>query len=100
MRNLLALIGLMVVIFFGVGYMRGWYTFSFTTSSDGKTDVNVKVDTVKVRNDASEGATKVGEAIESFKDRSKSAPTPPAGTPSPSTGVTTNVPSAATGFGK
>lgn len=90
MRNLLALIGLAVVLFVGVGYVRGWYAFSFTTGSDGKTDVNVKLDTNKVKADAHEGADKVGTALDGFRTPAPAptgtgaaAPAPPAGLSAP-----------------
>ena len=87
MRNLLALIGLAVVIFVGVGYARGWYSFSLTAGSDGKTDINVKVDTVKLKQDAADGAGKVGSAIDGLKSAAAQPPAtgaaPPAGLQGP-----------------
>jgi hypothetical protein len=82
MRNMLALVGLAVVVFAGVGYVRGWYTFSFAAGSDGKTDFNMKVDTKRLEADAADGASKIGQAIENLKSKADTtAPTPTAAPP-------------------
>lgn len=74
MRNLLALIGFVVVLFFTVGYFRGWYTFDMTTGTDGKTNVNIGVDRNKVGNDIHEGVNKAGETIEKLKTKPATDP--------------------------
>ena len=67
MRNLLALLGLVIVVFFTVGYFRGWYTFNLATDTSGKTNINIGVDRTKVGSDFHEGINKAGETIDKFK---------------------------------
>ena len=60
------------------------YTFTFAAGSDGKTDFNMKVDTNRLRHDAADGASRVGDVIEGLKEKAN-APvatpvTPPAST--------------------
>jgi hypothetical protein len=68
MRNLLALIGLAVVVFVVVGYTRGWYSFQVSASSDGKSHIAVDVDKNRIVNDGKEAGSKVGEFVDSFKN--------------------------------
>ena len=51
MKNLLALIGLVVVVFLGAGYYFDWYSFSSKTGLDGRTQYQFDVDTKKVGED-------------------------------------------------
>ena len=51
MRNLLALVGLVVVFVAGFGWYRGWYQLSTEQGSDGHRIVNVDVNTPKVVQD-------------------------------------------------
>src|SRR5438046_142610 len=53
MRNLLALIGLLVVGFAGVGWYMGWYKLSFARTTDGNLEIKTDVDTKKVGQDTS-----------------------------------------------
>ena len=52
MRNLLALIGAVVVAFVGLGWYLGWYSFALSPSGDGKQRIQVDVDTNKIAEDA------------------------------------------------
>lgn len=79
MRNLLALLGLVVVVFFTVGYFRGWYTFNMSTGTDGKTNVNIGVDRTKVGTDFQEGVNKAGETIDKLKTQKTDSQVQPAG---------------------
>lgn len=45
MRNLLALVGLVVVVAAGVGYYKGWYTV--TTTPDGNTTLKIDKNAAK-----------------------------------------------------
>ncbi|QDU21154.1 hypothetical protein [Urbifossiella limnaea] len=87
MRNMLALVGALVVGFGGVGWYLGWYKLSVTKSSDGTLQVTTNVDTSRVVKDAGEGARHVGEFIgtqvESAKKDAANTPVTPAGTPGP-----------------
>ncbi len=83
MRNLLALLGLVIVVFFAVGYFRGWYTFNMSTGTDGKTNVNIGVDRTKVGSDLQEGVQKAGETIDKLKTKTDPQVQPAAGTQPP-----------------
>lgn len=83
MRNLLALLGLVIVVFFAVGYFRGWYTFNMTTGTDGKTNVSIGVDRTKVGSDIQDGVNKAGETIDKFKSQKIDSQVQPAGGTAP-----------------
>jgi hypothetical protein len=81
MRNLLALLGLVLVLFFGIGYFRGWYTLNFATSADGSMyNITIGVFRQKVGGDIDDGRKWAGDKIDQFK--SPSTTTPP-GQPNP-----------------
>ena len=61
MRNLLALIGLAVVVFFGAGWYFGWYAFNVERGSDGKLKILGDVDTNKIAEDAKKLSERVGQ---------------------------------------
>src|SRR4051794_33230095 len=63
MRNLLALVGLAVVLFAGIGWKLGWYTFQTTTTSPGHRQFNVDVDTKKITTDVKQGEQRVEKAL-------------------------------------
>ena len=63
MRNLLALVGLVVVGFAGVGYYLGWYHFDMSPGKDGKQHISVDVDTKKIGQDAQSGLEKVERGV-------------------------------------
>src|SRR4051794_8857706 len=54
MRNLLALIGLVVVGFGGIGWYLGWYHLSVAKGPEGTVEIKVDVDSKKVADDASQ----------------------------------------------
>lgn len=87
MRNMLALVGALVVGFAGVGWYLGWYKLQVTKSSDGTLQVTTNVDTTRVVHDAGEGVRRVGEVVgtqlEQAKQQAAAVPTPPAVTPGP-----------------
>jgi len=75
MRNLLALIGLVVVLFVAIGYSRGWYAFNVTPGLDGKKHIAVEVDTGKIKNDTATATDKAGDLIDSFRTKSPASAT-------------------------
>jgi hypothetical protein len=87
MRNLLALVGALVVGFGGVGWYLGWYKLNVSRGNDGTLEVTTKVDTSRVTKDAGEGARHIGELIgtqiEKAQKDAAAAPATPAGTPGP-----------------
>ena len=82
MRNLLALVGLLVVVFAAVGWYCGWYKISVNREPDGNLQIKTNVDTDKVVNDSSAFFEKVGQLV---GERGEKSPQPPAKTPAPST---------------
>src|SRR5690242_6721287 len=86
MRNLLALIGAAVVLFVGLGWYLGWYTFAFQPGSDGKQRIQLDVDTHKIADDAKAAAENVGKTVDSVRekaDQPKPAATELVGPPPP-----------------
>src|SRR5437762_6336114 len=63
MRNLLALIGALVVGFGGLGWYLGWYKVHVAKAPDGNVRIEADVDTKKVGSDTGDAAKKVGALI-------------------------------------
>ena len=88
MRNVLALIGLLVVVFAGVGWYCGWYQLSVSKGKEGKPEITTTVNTDKVADDSAAFFKKVGQAITERTqqaDPKGAPPTPPGNTPGPVT---------------
>ena len=75
MRNLLALVGLVVVGFAGIGWYNGWYTIGSEPTSDGHRRINVDVNTKEIGEDLSKVKAKVGDLITT--NENKGTPTIP-----------------------
>ncbi|VTU02350.1 unnamed protein product [Gemmataceae bacterium] len=87
MRNLLALIGLLVVGFGGIGWYCGWYKLSVGKGLDGNLQIETEVKTKKVVEDSSSFFQKVGKIASDKleKDGKDSQPvSAPVATPGPS----------------
>jgi hypothetical protein len=67
MRNLLALIGAVVVLFAGLGWYLGWYTFALEPGANGKQRIQLDVDTPKIAADAEQFGKTVGAAVKGVK---------------------------------
>lgn len=79
MRNLLALIGALVVGFAIVGWYRGWYQLGVTKSTDGNLHVETNVNTKKVKDDSSAVVKQAGEFVGSHLEKANAdgkQPTP------------------------
>ena len=76
MRNLLALIGLIVVLFFGLGWYFQWYTFVLHPGEDGQRRIELNVNTNKIADDTQSGVAKVGEIIKERSPDQSPATTP------------------------
>jgi hypothetical protein len=92
MKNLLALIGLVVVVFAGVGWYCGWYKLNLTKSPDGNLEIQTEVNTNKVADDSSAFFQKMGKMVgeKARQDAQPAAapgatpgPTPPSSAPAP-----------------
>ena len=63
MKNILALIGLVVVLTAGLGWYLGWYKLGTEPGDSGHRVINVDVNTQKITDDLKKGGQKVGEII-------------------------------------
>ena len=82
MKNFFAVVGLLVVVFVGVGIWQGW--FKFAVNSDNK--VTTEFDAKKAGDDSKKWIEVGKEKLEDLKkkdDTPSSAQTPPATTPGP-----------------
>jgi hypothetical protein len=80
MKNLLALLGALVVTFFAVGWYLDWYKIQSTTDSAGHREVNIDLNTKKINEDIRKGAEKVEKVMEHKPSTSTDGPSAP---PSP-----------------
>ena len=86
MRNLLALIGALVVGFGGLGWYLGWYKVHVAKAPDGNLRIETDVDTKKVGSDAQKLGQTIGEAVEKGTQNQKAAEAgPPVNMPGPVT---------------
>lgn len=69
MRNLLALVGLAVIGFGGVGWYMGWYKLSYSRTPDGNLQISTTVNTEKAGTDTSEFMKNAGAVINSQVDK-------------------------------
>jgi hypothetical protein len=105
MRNMLALLGLILVLFFGIGFFRGWYTLGFSTSTDGSMwHITIGIFRQKVGGDIDDSRKWAGDKIDQIKSTNVAAPSTnpmPGATPTPGTNPTpsANLPGPI-GFGK
>ena len=75
MKNILALIGLAVVLFAGLGWYLGWYKLGVEPAADGHRKINVDVDVNKIKSDAKKGEQKIEQVITPGSNGATSAPT-------------------------
>ena len=64
MRNLLALVGLVVVGFAGAGWYFGWYKPSVDMKDPNHPQFNVEIESNKIRQDLQKGVKSVGGAVQ------------------------------------
>jgi hypothetical protein len=60
MRNLLALVGAVVVLVGGLGWYLGWYKLGVEPGTPGHPKFNVEVETDKIKDDLKKGQESVG----------------------------------------
>jgi hypothetical protein len=75
MRNLLALLGLVLVIFGGMGWYLDWYKAKSTPAADGHRSINVDVNTPKITKDLNKAKEKVRDFL-TKDDDDKNPPAP------------------------
>lgn len=86
MKNLFALVGMLVIVLGGAGWYLGWYKVNVNKNPDGNLQIQTNVDTQKVSVDSSAFFQKVGQLVSDKASQggqpSPSAPnTAPANTP-------------------
>ena len=69
MRNLLALIGAVVVVGGGLAWYRGWISLGKIESTSGKTSINLDINKDKAINDIKAGKDKVNQVIDDAAQR-------------------------------
>ena len=79
MKNLLALVGLVVVGVGGLGWYLGWYQIGTAPAPSGQRHFNVDVNTAKITQDLQKGEKKIEALI--HPDDKGSNVTPPTPTP-------------------
>jgi hypothetical protein len=67
MRNLLALIGAVVVLFVGLGWYLGWYKFAIEPSANGQQRIQLDVNTDKILSDTKTAGERVGHVIQGIQ---------------------------------
>src|SRR5436190_290205 len=76
MRNLLALVGLAVVVMIGLGWYLEWYKFGSDVGKDGHRTIKVEVDADKIAQDEKKFQQRVTDALNK-KDGSGTTPSLP-----------------------
>ena len=71
MRNLLALIAAIVLIFLGLGAWRGWYGVTRQESDLGKVAFRFEIDAVRIGSDAIQAVKSLSRSGESAEEASK-----------------------------
>ncbi|MDB5308399.1 MAG: hypothetical protein JWO38_2601 [Gemmataceae bacterium] len=103
MRNLLALVGALVIGFGGLGWYMGWYQIHIAKTPEGNIRVETDVDTKKVTQDSGTAlkqvGTFVGEKMDQAGQTAQAGQQPtPGTTPGPAAPPTTNPQSRDTGL--
>jgi hypothetical protein len=82
-------VGLAVVVFAGVGWYQGWYTFKTEATGPGHRQFNVNVDTNKIEADLEKGEKKVHDALSKGQGptSAQTAPAQNANVPAQTTGA-------------
>lgn len=68
MRNLLALAAAATLAFLGIGWFLGWYKIQSTTGSDGHRQINIDLNTNKIKQDVNKGKDKLRDILTPDKD--------------------------------
>jgi hypothetical protein len=79
MRNLLALAALAVLAFLGLGWYLGWYKVLSESAADGHRQIQIDVNTNKIKTDVGKGETEVHNWLTEHKSPNSNPST--SGTP-------------------
>jgi len=74
LKNLLALVGLVVVAFAGAGWYLGWYSFATQDDANGQHHIKIQVNASQVTSDLSKGKDKVIMILDREKGAITQAP--------------------------
>lgn len=76
MKNMLALVGLVIVGFLGVGWYLDWYKAKTTLTPSGR-HIEAEVNTPKITQDLSKAKEKVRDILTKETDKVQNLPSPP-----------------------
>ncbi len=71
MRNLLAFLAATCLTVGISGWYLGWYTVETTPAPQGKRNVNIEINTVKIGHDIQRGSEKLQDLLKESKDKDK-----------------------------
>jgi predicted small secreted protein len=71
MRNLLAFLAAVCLTVAGSGWYLGWYTVESAAAPQGKRNVNIEINTVKIGKDIQRGSEKLQDLLNEEKDKGK-----------------------------
>jgi hypothetical protein len=76
MKNLLALLGLAIVVFAGLGYYHNWYKIDRSTSpTTGNQQISIEIDAKKVAAGVEEDVEAGADKVQDFLEKRKQAET-------------------------
>lgn len=68
---MLALVGLALVVFLGVGYYLNWYSFASQPSSEGHQRFQIDVNSKKIGQDAQRGVEAASKKLQNLIDKDR-----------------------------
>jgi len=68
MRNLLAVFALALIGFAAIGWYRGWYAIETAPTANGGRNINIDVNSAKIKTDLSTGKQKLRNILASDKN--------------------------------
>jgi zona occludens toxin (predicted ATPase) len=66
MRNLLALLAFVVLLFAGLGWYFNWYEVHSAPAANGKNDFRIQIDSTKILEDVHKGVRKSEQGLQSI----------------------------------
>ncbi len=77
MRNLLSLAALGLIVFLGLGWYLGWYRIQTAPTGDGHQQIEINLNTNKIKNDLNKGESKVHDWLNEPGGNQQSSSTTP-----------------------
>lgn len=75
MRNILALLALLVLVVGGMGWYLNWFSIQSTPGAGGKRQVNIEIDTQKISADLQKETSRIQQALDSNQQGSPASQT-------------------------